>query len=174
MATVDFSEGQPPVNPAAVRAFDIRGVVGRDLDCADARRLGGAFASLAQARRLRCIGVGRDGRLTSPALETALVEGLVDGGMEVGLIGCGPTPQLGFATRALRLDGCIMVTASHNPPEHNGFKLKLGKERLHGAALRELTMRPPAKIEGGFARSHSVQTAYIQELARLTGRMRAF
>ena len=125
-------------NMAAVRSFDIRGVVGRDLDVRDAGLLGGAYASLARERGLKRIGVGRDGRTTGPAFEAALVEALVDGGMAVTRIGVGPTPQLAFAVRTLGLDGGIMVTASHNPPPENGFKLLLGEERIHGAALRAL------------------------------------
>jgi phosphomannomutase len=156
---------------AAVRSFDIRGVVGRDLDEGDARILGGAYASLAQERGLKHIGVGRDGRLTSPRLEAALLEGLVAGGMQVTRIGVGPTPQLAFAVRHLKLDGGIMVTASHNPPPENGFKSLLGAERIHGEALRALVARPARPAPGGSVENLSVSEAYIAELAEAAPRL---
>ena len=66
--------------------------------------------------------VGRD-ELSSPTLAAALVEGLVAGGAEVADIGCGPTPMLYFAAHDMKADGAIQVTGSHNPPQHNGFKM---------------------------------------------------
>lgn len=158
-------------NMAAVRSFDIRGVVGRDLDVGDASILGGAYASLARERGLKRIGVGRDGRTTSPAFEAALVEALVAGGMQVVRIGVGPTPQLAFAVRTLGLDGGIMVTASHNPPPENGFKLLLGEERIHGAALRALLSRDGADAPGGSVEEVSVSDAYLTALAELGPRL---
>jgi phosphomannomutase len=152
------------MNPAAVRAYDIRGAVGADLDEVDARLLGGAYAGLAQERGLRRIAVGRDGRLSSPALESALVEGLAAGGMHVTRIGLGPTPMTAYAVRALGLDGGITVTASHNPPGENGFKLLLGAERIHGPALRALTERVPATGLGGRVETRPVQAEYVEQL----------
>lgn len=166
-----MDSGSARFNMAAVRSFDIRGVVGRDLDEGDARILGGAYASLAQERGLRRIGVGRDGRLTSPRLEAALLEGLVSGGMQVTRIGVGPTPQLAFAVRHLGLDGGIMVTASHNPPPENGFKTLLGAERIHGQALRDLVARAARPAPGGSVENTSVSEAYIAELAEAAPRM---
>ena len=150
---------------AAVRAFDIRGQVPRDLDESDARLLGGAYASLARERGLSRIGVGRDGRLTSPAMEAALLEGLVAGGMHVTRIGVGPTPMLTFAVRSMGLDGGVMVTASHNPPGDNGFKLLLGADRIHGAALKALVAREGAQAPGGSIREIAVLQDYVSDLA---------
>jgi len=158
-------------NLAAVRSYDIRGVVGRDLGEADARWLGGAYAAQARRRGLSRIGVGRDGRLSSPALEAALVEGLVAGGMAVTRIGLGPTPQLAFAVRTLGLEGGVMVTASHNPPPENGFKVLLGAERIHGEALRALVATPPEPASGGSVRTASVSEAYVAALAEGADRL---
>jgi phosphomannomutase len=158
---------------AAVRSFDIRGVVGRDLDVPDAALLGDAYASLARERGLKRIGVGRDGRTTGPAFEAALVDALVRGGMHVVRIGVGPTPQLAFAVRTLGLDGGIMVTASHNPPPENGFKLLLGEERIHGAALRALLSRDGAEAPGGSVEDVSVAQAYVDALAELGPRLQS-
>lgn len=157
---------------AAVRSFDIRGVVGRDLDVGDATLLGGAYATLARERGLKRIGVGRDGRISGPAFEAALVEALAASGMAVTRIGVGPTPQLAFAVRTLALDGGIMVTASHNPPPENGFKLLLGSERIHGAALKALLARDGEAAPGGSVEEVSVTDAYLDELVAAASRIR--
>src|SRR5690242_9194814 len=126
------------INPTVVRAYDIRGTVGRHLNLSDAFALGLAYATVARASWKRDIAVCRDGRLTSLELEKALLEGLVAGGMSVRRLGLGPTPQLHFAVCTQKLDGGIMVTGSHNPADQNGFKLVLGGEPVCGAALRAL------------------------------------
>lgn len=156
---------RPAIDPRAVRAYDIRGLAGRQVTAAGVRRLGLNYATLARERGLSRIGVGRDGRLSSPRLERALVAGLVAGGMQVERIGLGPTPKLGFAVRALGLDGGIMVTASHNPPAENGLKLLLGAERIHGEALRSLTSMRGSPAPGGRTRSVSICEDYIAALA---------
>jgi phosphomannomutase len=152
------------INPEAVRAYDLRGVVGRQLDRGDARQLGLAYASWLRAQGLRRIAVGRDGRLSSPDLERALVEGLIAGGMLVHRIGLGPTPQLHFAVHAYGLDGGIMVTGSHNPREENGFKLMIGSEPVHGETLRALVATPASPAAGGGALDFPVTKAYVTQL----------
>lgn len=152
------------INPEAVRSYDLRGVVGRQLDLCDARQLGLAYAAWVRARGLRRIAVGRDGRLSSPDLERVLIEGLVAGGMAVHRIGLGPTPQLHFAVQAYGLDGGIMVTGSHNPREENGFKLAIGTEPVHGEALRALVATPAAPAAGGSVVDLQVGHAYTNRL----------
>lgn len=164
----------PAFNPAALRAYDIRGVVGRDLDAGDARALGLAYAALARAKGRRRIAVQRDGRLSSPWMEAALVEGLLDGGMAVTRIGLGPTPKLAFAVRTLGLDGGIMVTASHNPPDENGFKLLLGDERIHGAGLRAMVAEAGASAPGGALDEADVSEGYVGELAAAAAGLPAY
>jgi phosphomannomutase len=154
------------IRAEAVRAYDIRGVAGRDIDRAGAYALGLSYATAARAAGLAHIGVGRDGRLSSPSLEQALVWGLMDGGLKVERIGLGPTPMLGFAVRELALDGAVMVTASHNPPAENGFKILMGAERVHGARLRELVATSGDREGGGSARRIDVMDAYVEALAR--------
>lgn len=152
------------VNPEAVRSYDLRGVVGRQLDLGDARQLGLAYATWVRARGLRRIAVGRDGRLSSPDLERALIEGLVAGGMLVHRIGLGPTPQLHFAVHAHALDGGIMVTGSHNPREENGFKLMIGLEPVHGETLRALVATRGSPATGGTVVDFPVSHAYVTRL----------
>src|SRR5437588_8650348 len=119
-------------DPTVLREYDIRGIVGKTLFAADAHAIGRAFAAtLAEAGKHR-VAVGYDGRLTSPELEAALVEGLAQGGADVTRIGRGPTPMLYFAAATLPVDGGIMVTGSHNPPQHNGFEFGFGRKPFHG------------------------------------------
>ena len=158
------------INPEAVRSYDLRGVVGRQLDVGDARQLGLAYATWVRARGLRRIAVGRDGRESSPDLERALVEGLVAGGVLVHRIGLGPTPQLHFALETYGLDGGITVTGSHNPREENGFKLVIGTEPVHGETLRALVATAATPAAGGATLEFPVSQAY---LTRLQAQVRA-
>jgi phosphomannomutase len=152
------------INPEAVRSYDLRGVVGRQLDLCDARQLGLAYAAWARARGLRRIAVGRDGRLSSPDLERVLIEGLAAGGMRVHRLGLGPTPQLHFAVHTYGLDGGIMVTGSHNPREENGFKLMIGAEPVHGEMLRALVATAASPAAGGTVVDFPVAEAYVDRL----------
>jgi phosphomannomutase len=154
------------IRPEAIRAYDIRGIAGRDIDRAGAYSLGLSYATAAREAGASRIGVGRDGRMSSPSLEQALIWGLMDGGLRVERIGVGPTPMLGFAVRALGLDGAIMVTASHNPPGENGFKILLGDQRVHGDRLKALVDGPCRHEVCGSARRTSVMDAYVEELRR--------
>ena len=126
-------------DPTVLRQYDIRGVVGDPLSEADASAIGRAFATLVGRRGGgRRICVGRDGRLSSPGLEAALVEGLAAGGIDVLRVGCGPTPMLYFAVFHLDADGGVMITGSHNPPDYNGFKLMMGKMSFFGDDILEI------------------------------------
>jgi phosphomannomutase len=158
-----------PIDAEAVRAYDIRGVAGRQVTRAGVRALGLGYATLARSRGLSRIGVGRDGRLSSPGLERALVMGLTEGGMQVVRIGLGPTPKLGFAVRTLGLDGGLMVTASHNPPGENGLKVLLGAERIHGEALKALVASQGRPAPGGSVADVEIGEAYVTALAAAAG-----
>jgi phosphomannomutase len=128
-------------NPTILREYDVRGIVGNTLDRADAYALGRGYAALAREEGGRRVAIGRDGRLHSPELEQALIDGLTAGGLDVVRIGLGPSPMLYFATYHLGVDGGIMVTGSHNPPEYNGFKLLLRGRSLFGEEIQALGIR---------------------------------
>jgi phosphomannomutase len=153
------------IHSSLLRAYDLRGVVGRELGPDDARGLGLAFATVARRQQRRRIGVGRDGRVSSLELERALIQGLVAGGADVVQIGHGPTPQLYYAAHALALDGGIMVTGSHNPPDQNGFKLLLGGHPVYGGALRDLTHTAPSRFSNGRCTFRNVIDGYVEALA---------
>jgi phosphomannomutase len=156
-------------DPTILREYDIRGIVGETLHAADAHALGRAFATTALAQGGRRLAVGYDGRLTSPELEAALVDGLAEGGAEITRIGLGPTPMLYFAAATLGVDGGVMVTGSHNPPEHNGFKLVLGGKPFYGAQIRRLAETAaslgPAGARGRVGES-AVFADYVARVAR--------
>ena len=123
------------------RAYDIRGVVGQTLDANIARLIGQAIGSLMQEKNQRGIVVGRDGRLSSPAMASALIEGLRKAGREVVDIGEVPTPMAYFGSFHLRTGCCVSVTGSHNPPDYNGFKIVVDGETLSGEAIQNLYVR---------------------------------
>jgi phosphomannomutase len=125
-------------DPTVLREYDIRGIVGETLSAADARAIGRSFARLLADAGGHRIAFGRDGRLSSPELEAALVEGLAGAWIDVLRIGLGPTPMLYFAGNTLEVDAGIMVTGSHNPANYNGFKLMLGKKPFFGADILKL------------------------------------
>ena len=121
-------------DPTILREYDIRGIVGQTLSTDDARAVGRAFARTLASDGGSRVAIGYDGRLTSPELEAALVDGLAMEGIEVVRIGRGPTPMLYYAAATLGVDGGVMVTGSHNPPDYNGFKFVLGGKAFYGAA----------------------------------------
>ena len=125
-------------HPTILREYDIRGIVGETLGEADALALGRAFGSMVGREGGQKVCVAYDGRLSSPGLEAALVDGLSSAGMSVERLGLGPTPMLYYGVFDRDADGGIMVTGSHNPPDYNGFKMMLGKEACFGEAIQAL------------------------------------
>lgn len=170
----------PPAPPALVpavqvatemfRAYDIRGVVGKDLNPGVAALIGQAIGSVMQAQGLREVVVGRDGRLSGPELANGLIDGLRRAGCQVIDIGLAPTPVVYFGAYELRAGSCVAVTGSHNPPDYNGFKIVIGGETLSGAAIAELHQRinegslytaaTPGDLE-----QRDISDAYIQRIA---------
>lgn len=125
-------------HPTSLREYDIRGRIGQTLSEADARAVGRGLGTRVRRAGGRTVVVGRDGRLSSPALEAAVVEGLSASGCDAVRIGLGPTPMLYWAVHELGADGGIMVTGSHNPPDYNGFKMMLGTAPFFGADIQAL------------------------------------
>ncbi len=112
-------------DPTILREYDVRGIVGKTLSSDDAEALGRAFGTTARRDGGSRLAVGYDGRLSSPEMAEALCRGLRKSGIDVCRVGRGPTPMLYYATYELEVDGGIMVTGSHNPPDYNGFKMTL-------------------------------------------------
>ena len=156
-------------NPTILREYDIRGIVGDTLTEADAYALGRTFASLAGDEGARRLAVGRDGRTHSGMLEAALVRGLTEGGIDVMLIGMGPSPMLYFATCEMDVDGGIQVTGSHNPADYNGFKLLLKGRSVFGEEIQAIGRRAARGdwSEGdGTVEEVDVREAYVDRLLK--------
>lgn len=167
MSASDANHGHA-FNPTILREYDIRGIVGETLGEADAYAIGSAFASLVQEKGGRRVAVGRDGRLSSPTLEAALVEGFVSQGVDVLRIGLGPTPMLYFAVNTCDVDGGVMVTGSHNPANYNGFKMMIGKKPFFGQDIQRLG-GVAAKLAGtgearGSAEQRDIIDTYVSRL----------
>lgn len=122
------------------REYDIRGVVGKDYDGGFVFSLGKAFVALLRETKpdAEWVSVGRDARISSEGLSEHLIRGIRSSGINVYDIGLCPTPLQYFSIYHLNLDGGIMVTGSHNPPEYNGFKLSIGKETLFGEGIQRI------------------------------------
>ncbi len=126
-----------PLSPSIFKAYDIRGVVPSTLDEDVARALGLAFGSQALAQGEKVVAVGRDGRLSGPALSQALIDGLIHAGVDVIDVGAVTTPMLYFAASTLCASG-IQVTGSHNPRDYNGFKMVLASRAIYGEEIQGL------------------------------------
>ena len=126
------------MNPDIFREYDIRGVAGADILDQDVIDIGKAYGTLLQDRDQPTVSVGRDCRKTSDRFAQLFIQGVLSTGCNVVDIGTCPTPVLYFSIQHLNLDGGAMVTASHNPPEYNGFKLMCGEDSIHGEGLQEL------------------------------------
>tara|TARA_B110000879_G_scaffold195890_1_gene265030 strand:+ start:2651 stop:4060 length:1410 start_codon:yes stop_codon:yes gene_type:complete len=157
---------QIDIDDGIFRAYDIRGIVTSNLTPNMVYWLGRSFATQAMASSNPKAVTGRDGRISSPALEQALIAGLVAGGMEVISIGQVPTPVLYYATHELGTGTGIMITGSHNPPEYNGLKMMIGGVTLAESLIQDLyqNLRNNTLVEGyGSASSEVLNERYIKQ-----------
>jgi len=155
------------LDPTILREYDIRGIVGDTLTPADVTAIGRAFGSMAIDEGCRSVAVGYDGRLSSPDLEAALVEGLMSTGLDVKRVGLGPSPMLYFATHHLPTDAGVMITGSHNPPDYNGLKMVVGGRAFFGEDIQALGARAVSgefHAGAGTESSHDVADAYVARL----------
>ncbi len=161
------------INASIFKAYDIRGIVGRDLSEPVYETLGRAAGTYFRSISARRIVVAHDARLTSAAFTAALIGGLRNTGCDVIDLGMVPTPVMYFAVSYLHADGGAVVTASHNPPEYNGLKLRradpqFGGEPFDGSTIQELSRIAHA---GDFATGHGsyekldISEAYVQDIA---------
>ena len=173
------------LNASIFKAYDIRGVTPTTINEEVAFALGKAFGSAALAAKEKTVAVGRDGRLSGPALAAALIRGLTAAGVDVIDVGLVTTPMLYFAASTLCSSG-IQVTGSHNPKDYNGFKMVLAGRAIYGADIQALhhamvndelaaklsAALLPGPVEGksrvtdGKVAQHDVSSAYT---ARIVG-----
>ncbi|MEX3547981.1 MAG: phosphomannomutase/phosphoglucomutase [Burkholderia sp.] len=163
------------ISQSIFKAYDIRGVIGKTLDTATVRSTGQAFGSEVRAQGGDAVVVARDGRLSGPDLISALADGLRAAGVDVVDVGMVPTPvgyfaasvPLSLVTGERRVDSCIVVTGSHNPPDYNGFKMVLRGAAIYGEQIQALYHRIIAQdyaAGSGSYQQHDVADAYLQRI----------
>lgn len=157
-------------DPTVLREYDIRGIIGETLGPDDARAIGRGFASLLREAGGRRVAVGYDGRVSSPILEHALIEGLTASGADVVRIGLGPTPMLYYAEASQEdIDGGIQITGSHNPANYNGFKMVFQGRPFFGADIQtigQLAAEGDWMDGAGTVESRAVEDAYVERLLK--------
>ncbi|HET9046344.1 MAG TPA: phosphomannomutase/phosphoglucomutase [Casimicrobiaceae bacterium] len=152
------------VAPEIFKAYDIRGIVGKSLTESTVRAVGQALGTLAREQRRDTIAIGRDGRLSGPALSGALADGIRAAGVDVVDIGMVTTPMSYFATYHLGTGCSTMVTGSHNPPDYNGLKMVIAERTLSGADIQDLRQRierDDLATGHGDYRAEDVAAAYL-------------
>ncbi|MFM8268593.1 MAG: phosphomannomutase/phosphoglucomutase [Pseudomonadota bacterium] len=157
------------MNEGIFREYDIRGIADRDLTDSAALLIGKAIGTFVRSKNGKAFTVGRDCRLSGPRIRKALVEGLVSTGLEVIDVGLVPTPLLYFSVFHLNTDGGVQITGSHNPPEHNGLKICVGKTTLHGGEIQELKhlIQIGKFSEGkGSVREVDIKRAYCEHIKK--------
>lgn len=161
----------PALNPDIFREYDVRGLVGEDLNPGTARILGRAFGTHLYSHGVRSAIVGRDNRASSEELARAVIEGLLSTGCDVVDIGLVVTPIFYFSRVKYGIDGGVMVTGSHNPAEFNGFKLARGQATIYGQEIQELRKLAEAgafvKGSGQYRQDNPVPHYYHEILARI-------
>jgi phosphomannomutase/phosphoglucomutase len=153
------------MDPNIFREYDIRGIVGEHLTTDTVATLGKAIGTFFSQHGARRIAIGYDARASSPEFCRLLTEGFNSAGCDVVLIGMVPTPVLYHTVFTKGVDGGVMITGSHNPPDHNGFKICLGRSTLFGSQIQEIK---EIALAGNFAtESGSVETiAVLDEYCR--------
>jgi phosphomannomutase/phosphoglucomutase len=126
------------VNPRIFRQYDVRGIVDEDLTDEVVEMLGQGYGAYMVNLGNRKVSVGYDARVSSPRFRDALVEGILSTGVDVVDIGMVPTPTLYFSLFRLDVQGGVMITGSHNPPQFNGFKLAVGHSTLYGPEIQKI------------------------------------
>ena len=129
------------ISKTIFREYDIRGLVDQDLTEDAVRLVGRALGTEVREKGGRRVVVGRDCRESGPRFALAMIDGLRSTGVDVTDLGVVPTPLTYFAAATLPVDGLVMITGSHNPPEYNGLKVGVGKSTLHGDGIQALWRR---------------------------------
>ncbi|USO01003.1 MAG: phosphomannomutase/phosphoglucomutase [Alphaproteobacteria bacterium] len=150
-----------------LKPYDIRGIYGENLGEADAYAVGQCFGTILRDRGEARVCVGRDGRESSPTLEKNLIQGLVACGLDVLNVGLVPTPAVYFSEQHFAAGGAIMITASHNPADHNGFKMTLGQRSFYGDDIQrfaQLAKTGMFAVGAGTVTTMPIFDPYVQQL----------
>jgi phosphomannomutase / phosphoglucomutase len=163
------------------KAYDIRGIVGKTLTPEICFAVGQSLGSLSLERNADTIAVGRDGRLSGPALSQALRDGIASTGCNAIDLGLVPSPVSYFAGHHLKTGSCVSVTGSHNPPDYNGIKMVVAGEAIWGDTIQSLKTRAEngdvkkATKEKGKQTAADIKQAYVDRIvgdAKLSRKMK--
>jgi phosphomannomutase len=160
------------IDASIFKAYDIRGIVGKNVDETFAEHLGRAFGSEALAAGEKAVAVGRDGRVSGPKLAAALLRGLKSTGLDVVDIGMVTTPMLYYVAATRGKHGCssgIMVTGSHNPKDYNGFKMVMAGRAIYGDDIQKLRQRIETETytaQRGRSASMNIVAEYSRRITR--------
>lgn len=153
-----------------IREYDIRGIVDKNLHDADLFAIGRAFGTMIVRENGTKVGLCYDGRHSSPRFAEAMTNGLMACGLQVEDYGVGPTPMGYYALHERGLDGVVVITGSHNPPEYNGIKMALKSGALYGAAIQKIAQLAAAgdivSAENGSVAKVDIKEEYITRIAR--------
>jgi len=158
-----------PLNEKIFREYDIRGVADKDLPDSTLQPLSRALGTYLKRSGAKVITLGRDCRVSSPRIHEQMLAGLLSTGLNVIDVGLVPTPLLYFSVFHLKMGGGIMITGSHNPPEHNGFKTCVGHGTLYGEEIqkvREMVLRKDFETGKGELHHEDVRESYFQTVLR--------
>lgn len=165
------------MDPVIFREYDIRGVYNQQFDVEFAYNLGRAFAAYTSKRlgktKLR-LSLGFDARSSSIELIEGLKKGFVESGAHVYMLGLVTSPISYYSTFTLDLDGAIMVTGSHNPPEYNGFKISFGKTTIFGEEilkLRDFIQKKEYITGSGSFETHDIFPSYLERYKKEFGKL---
>ncbi|MDR1397396.1 MAG: phosphomannomutase/phosphoglucomutase [Desulfarculales bacterium] len=156
------------MHPGIFREYDIRGLVDKEITDDDVLLLGRTIGTYMEQRGVKRITVGRDCRLSSDHYRDLLLEGLLSTGRQVIDIGICPSPLLYFSVWHYKTDGAVMITASHNPSDYNGFKIMIGKGTLFGSDIQDiykLSQSGPFVSGRGAASQDEIIGPYIEEVS---------
>lgn len=156
------------------RTYDIRGKVGSELDVSQVRQVARALAFYykQQDSSIQTVAVGMDGRVHSPDIKKEIVAGLQESGLDVIFVGICPSPALYFSGYWLPVQASLMITASHNPQEYNGFKISMHNKPVFGAEIIKIRsyfkeQKTITDVTPGTYSEHMIVPDYIEFLKRL-------
>jgi len=162
------------------REYDIRGVADTELTDEIIDAIGTAYGQMVIDSGGKTISIGRDVRVSSERILKSFSGAIIRLGINILDIGIVPTPLLYFSLFNLPVDGGVMITASHNPPQDNGLKLAIGQETIHGSRIMEIRERmerqspPPSVKQKGVSRPVPVRSSYIHEIRDRISRLMPF
>ena len=156
------------MTPEIFREYDIRGIVDEQITDADVFLLGRGIGTYLAEHGCRHLTLGRDCRLSSGRFNEQMIKGLIASGCHITDIGVCPTPVLYFSIRHFEQEGGVMITASHNPPEYNGFKVCLGTDSVHGQEIQKIReiIEKEAFAEGAGSRSEADALTPYQQFVK--------